>query len=151
MKPTHIAIITLVGCLLASVAFNVHNRQIITFLKETNSSLRTTVAKKDELIKQCEFDKQLTYGVEDAYQGKIADLNSQLSKLRSVRVQPKCTPIPAARKAGEHSSASAGTELRGGNGLSTEWLYDYAGRAEQVRLQLIHCQKFIDDVWSSRQ
>ena len=33
--------------------------------------------------------------------------------------------------------------LDGARGLRSDWLYDYAGEAEQYRLQLIACQNFI--------
>lgn len=73
------------------------------------------------------------------YQVSVAALNDRLNRLK--RVQSRCIAL-----AGEGSSrpdaASRDEGLSGGNGIRTEWLYDFAGRCEQTARQLDSLQNF---------
>lgn len=97
------------------------------------------------VIKQCEADKQLTKEVSHAYQDQIADLNNRLAGLKRVRYT--CVPVTdtAVRR-----DAETGPRHADGNGIAAGALYDYAGKAEQYRRQLIACQSFIKKTWDAK-
>lgn len=90
-------------------------------------------------IAQCAADKQVTTEVSRDYQKNLAALRSRLA---AHRVQPdRC--IAVARPATGHDAASGTGVAAGSNGVSSGALIEYAGDAEQYRLQLIACQQFV--------
>lgn len=96
-------------------------------------------------IAQCEEDKKLTKDVSHEYQSQISDLNRRLADLKRVRYA--CLPVTDP-SGGRDAAPRAGHA--GGNAVDTGTLYDYAGRAEQYRLQLIACQTFITRTWEAK-
>lgn len=96
-------------------------------------------------IKKCEAEKQITTNVSKDYETQINILNGQLDSLR--RQPSKCVPVsqPAARcNATTKQPITAKPD-----GISSAWLYSYAGEAESYRLRLIACQSFISQVWAN--
>jgi hypothetical protein len=90
-------------------------------------------------IAQCAADKQVTTEVSRDYQKNLAALRSRLA---AHRVQPdRC--IAVARTPTGHDAASGAGVATGSNGVSSGALIEYAGDAEQYRLQLIACQQFV--------
>lgn len=131
------------------------------------SSLRGTIADQAQKIEsltkekaaqvalaaQCENDKTITTRNLTKYEKDIADANKRLAALKRVRAElPKCTPIanPASPAAIDNGGATARVVSRS-DGLRTDWLYDFAGRCEAVRLQDVACQSFVKDTWLSRE
>lgn len=97
---------------------------------------------------ECEADKQLTTEVSNDYQNQIANLTVQLNRLKRLHNNSKCVPVTRPSE-GRNATPVRG-ELAGTNGLSTGWLIDFAGEAEQYRLQLISCQDFISKTWAAK-
>lgn len=101
---------------------------------------------KSNLLADCNADKKLTEEASHVYQTDLDDLSKRAAE--RLRQPAACVPItPAA--AGYPSAASPGKSVQP-NGLSTQWLYDYADEAEKYRLQLRSCQKFIKDTWKEK-
>lgn len=82
------------------------------------------------------------------YEKATADLD----RLRAAkRVQPsRCIPVdvPPACAAREHHDAAWAGPVAAHGGIDAAALWEYAGDAEQTRLQLIACQAFIKTVWA---
>ncbi|NQZ14308.1 MAG: hypothetical protein HRT94_05745 [Alphaproteobacteria bacterium] len=117
----------------------------IDHLGAENKVLSNNLETATETIKQHEENIKLTEEVSNEYQDSIASLNRELRRLH--RIEARCVPI--ADKTGSNNGSTAEAEFRGGNGLSSEWLYDYAGRAEKTRLKLIGCQRFVNRTWDN--
>lgn len=94
---------------------------------------------------QCTKDKEITTHAAQTYQDQIGALNRQLNALR-LRPRPKCI-MPVTRPSPQLDAASGKGKPAGSYGVSTGWLYDYAGEAERYRLQVIGLQGFIRDTW----
>jgi hypothetical protein len=102
---------------------------------------------RNDLIAQCEADKKITSEVSNELQKRLAGLNNRLATLK--RVQPSaCVPVTNAAS-GHDATAAAGQPVRA-HGINAASLYDFAGEAEQYRLQLIACQDFILRTWQDR-
>lgn len=112
-----------------------------------NASHAAEIAnQRQKIIAQCEADKQLTNEVSNEYQSQIASLSRRVADLKRVR-QYACVPVTDTA-GGRDAAPRAGHA--GGNAVDTGTLYDYAGRAEQYRLQLIACQTFITRTWEAK-
>lgn len=96
-------------------------------------------------VDQCNADKVLTERVSNDYQKSIANLRRDIDRLRR---NPHCVPTKPSGPSGV--SSGAGSELSSGNGIRAEWLYDFAGRAEQDRLTAKGCLDFMDQLYKSR-
>lgn len=100
-----------------------------------------------QLQEQCTADKKLTKEAEDGYQKRIAGLNSDINALK-LRKPHRCVPVTAKPSQRPHA-ASPEAKLSGGDGLQSEYLIEYAGRAEECRLKLIGLQGFVSQVWGA--
>lgn len=112
-----------------------------------NASHEREMAKaRQEIVAECEADKKLTEEVSHDYQTQIAALNRRLADFKRVR-RDVCVPVTdtASRR-----DDGAGAGHASGDGLSAGTLYDYAGKAEQYRLQLVACQSFIRRTWAQK-
>jgi hypothetical protein len=98
-----------------------------------------------ETIKQQKENIIITERASNDYQASIDNLNIELNRLRNRPA--KCVPVTSTTSGNNEAATKA--KLFNGNGLRTEWLYDYAGRAEETRLRLIGCQRFINSTWES--
>jgi hypothetical protein len=114
----------------------------IDHLSNANDVLTGQIRAANATIKTHEQNVKITERVANDYQSSINNLNRELDRLR--KRPAKCVPVT--RSAGRDSESAATAELSDRNGLSDQWLYDYAGRAEQTRLTLIGCQDFINRV-----
>lgn len=132
---------------MAVIALILHN----VSLEWTKASYERKIeAVKQEQIAACERDKNLTKEVSDGYQKQVASLTARIADLKRVRPSA-CIPVanPAARcdgtaVIGGHAGAN------GQGGVTSDFLYDFAGEAETYRLRLIACQSFISKTWASR-
>lgn len=88
---------------------------------------------------ECLAQQTITREVSDDYQKQISSLNNQLRRLK--RLPKHCVPIPNSPR-GRHGTALVG-EYGGSYGVTSDALYDFAGDAEQYRIQLKACQSFI--------
>lgn len=140
-------ILALVGLSLYVVAgltiWGLKNRVDVLELKVESVEKERDHAK--EQYAQCLADQQLTEEVSNGYQTKLTALNRQLSDLKRLRDKPACVPTTSA--ASERDGTTGRGEYARSDGIRTIWLYDFAGEAEQYRLQLISCQEFINRTW----
>lgn len=96
-------------------------------------------------INQCVSDKALSERVSNDYQNANIALRRERDRLRN---NPSCVPTEPSGTSGIHSGA--GGKLSGGNGIRADWLYDFAGRAEQDRITGNACLQFMDQLYKSR-
>lgn len=132
----------------ALVGFGFHYRGLhaeISQLKTDGQALTDLLEDAQEEVRQCEADKAITEDVSNDYQNSIANLRRQLDRLRR---DTHCVPIQPSGPSGV--PADTGGQLSGRNGLSSGWLYDFAGRAEQDRLTAKSCVSFMDKLYQSR-
>lgn len=95
-------------------------------------------------ILKCNADKKLTNEVSQNYENQIFALNKRIGDL--LRKPARCV---IAKSAG-HSDAAPVTGANAGTyGISSEWLYQFAGEGERYRLQVIGLQDFINRVWQT--
>ena len=98
----------------------------------------------------CNKDKQITQEAANDYETRISALNIQLASVK--RMQPSRCIMPIAAKPASRTHAAAGkSEPAQQHGVSTGWLYGYAGTCEKLRIQVIGLQNFITLTWASRQ
>jgi len=107
---------------------------------------RDIVKAQQEIIKQCEEDKQLTQEVSSEFQTQISNLNRRLADLKRVR-KPACIPVTSSTSRCDATSRDGYVKR---NGIDTRTLFDYAGLAEKYRLQLISCQSFVNKTWKEK-
>lgn len=97
-------------------------------------------------INQCSKDKALSEGEIRDYQNANSALRRERDRLQ--RKQSDCVLPEPSGSSGVHSGT--GNQLSGRNGIRTDWLYDFAGRAEQDRITGAACIKFMDQLYKSR-
>lgn len=100
------------------------------------------------LQEQCNANKKITQGVEDAYSKQVNSLGDTIRALR-LRKPARCVPI-ASKPPQRPNAATPEAKLPDGDGIQSEYLIDYAGRAEECRLKLIGLQGFVNQVWKSQ-
>lgn len=98
-------------------------------------------------IEQCNKDKAITTEASHEYQTKITALNNKLSAIR-MRKPARCVSV-AGTSPGLNGNAEPSVNA-GTYGLTSEWLINYAGEAEQYRLQLIELQNFAKKTWEAK-
>lgn len=108
-----------------------------------NKELRAQIQQAQSTISQMDSDIKTGEKIANDYQSKITSLN-RAAAARRVRSSACIVPSGAAAS-GDHGSASAGKPV-GQNGISTQFLDDYAAEAEKYRLQLIGCQDYVTQV-----
>ncbi len=117
-----------------SLGWYVHSRIAESHLK------RALQAQEEALVAQCQEDKAITKGTNDALQKDRDDLAKRVAALKLQR-PAKCVPVTGEAKLPIGGRGYAGTYI------SSDWLYDFGGECEGYRSQLKSCIKFIDDVW----
>lgn len=95
-----------------------------------------------KLEKECKDNQAITKGVNDDLLKNDFDIGSLLNS--SKRMQPASCIVPASSKT---VPAGGGIKYAEQNGVSTDWLYDYAAECETYRAQRIALEKFIDQTW----
>lgn len=108
-----------------------------------NKRLSAEILAANATIEKYEKNNKITEEVANEYENTIDKLNADLRRLRAQPVQ--CHAVT--RKAGSADESAAGKKLSGGNGLRSDWLYDYAGRCEGERLKVIGLQNFINEIY----
>lgn len=121
----------------AVLAYMLHTGAVSTLKLKQAADLAAQAA---EMQKQCDADKALTKGAQDALQKNLDDVNRKLAALKRVR-PAKCVPVIA----GASDAAAFHGEHAGQNGISTDWLRDYAAECESIRQVEQQCDKFLDD------
>ncbi len=135
-----IKIIAAAATLIACVVFFGLWRYTALQLKDTKEDLATANTTIEQHVK----NKQITEEVANEYQATIAELNANISRLQ--RQPVRCHPITGA--AGGNNAATAATKLPRGNGVSSAFLYDFAGRCERERLKVKGLQSFVNRLYN---
>lgn len=116
-------------------------------LKGEITGLEQYLDEAQKEVDQCVSDKALTEKVSNDYQRSIGSLRSQLNSLRN---NPRCIPVQTPSPTDGHNGTTAERKLSGADGLRAGYLLEYAGNAEETRLKLIACQKFVNQLYESR-
>lgn len=124
------------------VAGTYHN--IASWLAE-QAHERELVAQREEIVSKYEKANETSGRIANEYEQQITDLNRKLSSLRVQR--NRCIPVRVADTTSGNDATSPTGKSIGGNGTDSATLYEYAGRAEKYRIQLVSCQNFIKEVW----
>lgn len=131
--------IAVVALFVAAAAFFGLWRYEVLDHKQTSDDL----AVANNAIEQHQKNVLITERANNEYQTDIDRLNADIKRLR--KRPAKCVTI--AEPSGVRSGSGSGREHGRENGISSEWLYEYAVEAEGYRLQRNHCKKFVNDVW----
>lgn len=123
----------------AGLALGLHNWRVDRLQEQHRQALEST---KSAMQLACTAAQNLTQGVSNAYQKKLADLNDQLAAVKRVRHNPRCVPTTASATS-RRDAAAIQQKPVGTNAIRAEWLVDFAAEAEKYRLQLIACQDFV--------
>lgn len=124
----------------------------IRSLMAENDSLKTEMQGLEDWIEeyqaeisQCTSDKALAEKESREYQNSNVSLRRDRDRLRKesgcVLPEPSSTPS---------IHPGTGNQLPTRNGVRVEWLYDFAGRAEQDRITGEACLRFMDKLYISR-
>lgn len=103
---------------------------------------------QEDLVQQCNKDKQITTEVSYELQTQLTDARRQLDAAKRVQ-RNRCIPTPA-RPAAGHDATSANQEFHQPDGLYADVLLDFAYDAEVVGRQLDSCQSFITKTWEAK-
>lgn len=127
--------------ILASGAFFL-GRWCVTIAKD-NEALRSQILEAERTISQYKEGLRITEDAQNEYQDTINRLNADLKRLRANPVRCHTVAAPA----GDADESPAGEQLPVGNGLRSDWLYDFAGRCEGERLKVLGLQNFINKMY----
>lgn len=120
-------------------------RNDIKVLKSEIAGLEKYLEEATAEVSQCVSDKALSERVSNDYKNANVALRRERDRLRN---NPACV-VPEPSRPSSVSS-SEGNQLSGGNGIRVDWLYDFAGDAEQDRLTAIACVDFVTQLYESR-
>ncbi len=108
---------------------------------------KALAAQEEKLTKVCESDKQTTKEAQDALQKQYTIIADKLAATK--RMRPAACIIP--QHPDSSNVASIGGKYAGQNGISSDWLRDYAAECETYRQQRISLEAFIDAVEIKRE
>ncbi len=86
---------------------------------------------------QCAEEQKLTKGANDALQKSVFDITAKLNTAKRVHHSLCVRPI-----SGVAEHPAGGREHAGQNGISTDWLRDFAAECEQYRSEVIILNDF---------
>lgn len=121
-------------------------------VRETRDRYKTERNQARADLEKCKTAKITSEEIGNDHQKQIRNLNAQLVNARRLRLNARCEPISglAGETIGDNGRAARG-KLSRGNGLSVEYLIDFAGRCEETRLKTIAAQSFIDSIYELNQ
>lgn len=123
--------------LTAIVAFGLHS--VVSNISEANHKAEL-LKQATQMTEQCNEDKLKIQKAGENYEARITILNHKLRTLSSVR--PSCVPITGSP--GVDHATSGNSQLLSGNGISSNWLIQFAGRCEREAIKLDSLQEFIN-------
>ncbi len=99
------------------------------------------ITQKVQLRAECTATTQKTKDLADDYQKKSNDLAVRLAD--ALRLPARCILPADVRPTGRSDATAPDKRLSGGNGISTRYLIDFAGRCEAAGQQLDNCQQSV--------
>lgn len=112
-----------------AVAYALHSLSMAAAEAEKTKALSEQAA---AYTSQCDADKAKTKEANDALQKSNNDIAARLARYK--RLHPNACVVP---QPGGTVAPGGGAGHAGGNGISTDWLRDYAARCETYRQQRI--------------
>jgi len=115
----------------------------VIYVQSLRHSLQTKTTQLEQTTAaflQCQANKDKEREASATYQSENSNLQHQLANARKLR--DKCIPVSVPGSASGHSTAAAEGKFSNGNGVTSGYLIDFAGRCEETRLRLLACQKF---------
>lgn len=91
-------------------------------------------------LQQCIVNQNKNFEVSNDYQQKLTVADRKLADAVRLRNNAKCVPT---NTAGGHNATTTTGKLSGRNGISSDYLRDFAYRCEKTRLQLMACQSWV--------
>lgn len=88
---------------------------------------------------------ELVERINNDYQGNIDRLNADIKRMRNT--PPRCVTVT--KPPSVHTKQGQGRGYAQENGISSQWLYDYAYEAEQLRIERNSCKDFINNIYKS--
>jgi len=120
-------------------------RSDIKVLKGEISGLEKDLEESTLDMERCSLDKALTERVSNDYKNANVALRRERDRLRN---NPACVvPKPSSPPS---VSSGEGNQLSSSHGIRVNWLYDFAGDAEQDRLTATACVDFVTQLYESR-
>lgn len=145
------AIISAIGTaiLVAVVAYALHTIVVGRLTTKHENALK---AQKTALIAECNSDKSLTKGTDDAIYNNHTAIDDLLSdRLRgdtgtciAITLDPIGPTTPVAAKGIVHDVG------RQGNGVSKAELYRKTAEADKILSDLYECRSFIENTWKAK-
>lgn len=103
-----------------------------------NSRLKHALDEQQTLLQsQCNADKAVTKGANDALQKNLNTIAGKLAAAKRLHESMCVTPVT-----GMAEPTSGGREHAGQNGISTGWLRDFAAECETYRSEVIILNEF---------
>lgn len=112
-------------------------------LAQQAATTRALAAQQSADVTACNTDKATTKETNDALQKDRDDIAGKLAAYKLHQ------PSSCVHVAGHTNLPGTGAGHAAENGISTDWLRDYAAEAEGYRRELISCTGFIDQVWKA--
>lgn len=131
---------TVILCALVALFFGLWRYEVLSHSK-TSDALTAVKAG----LSQCKDNIEISERVNNDYQNDINRLNADMRRLRSK--PSKCVHI--SRPSSVHTGSGSGGQHGSQNGISSEWLFEYAATAEQLRLQRNACKDFVNKTWET--
>lgn len=102
------------------------------------SKLQSALAAQESVLhKQCDDEKQVTKGANDALQKNLATISAKLAAAKRMHPSLCIRPVTGVAK-----PAASGGELTRQNGISSDWLRDFAAECETYRSEVITLNDF---------
>lgn len=128
-----------------------HNLDLARIELTNREAISNAIAKtNDAAVKSCQESQFITQEVSRDYQNAVADLRGKLDDAKQLRPN-SCIEVYSALTASRRNAAALAAKLPRKDegtikkrGVNSDDLFDLAGDAEQDRLKLISCQKFVE-------
>ena len=105
-------------------------------------------AQHDKIYKLVDADRQNTEEKSNAYENQLRDLRDHVASLS--KLQPRCARVsPAGAAGGSDVKKPVGSDE--GNGISSQWLYDFAARCKASVIQHDGLADWVDGVYTARE
>ena len=125
----------------ATVAWFIHDWDVSRLKLAHNSAM---TEQKTALVAACNQSMQTTKEVADALQKNLTGLSADVARYKRLLGAARAARcVPVANASGTDDGGSGQGQSAGSHGILGDALLDFAGEAEQYRLQLISCQEFV--------